>query len=107
MSRFFWSISMPPIATSEFHDWSSSNNYLKTVGRGQIHRSNAFRADATALDDLLEAHAGGRGSVLTPAVDLLEAGAAVEADRGFLVNARLEHEASGTQLLRRRFNGGQ
>src|SRR5439155_26555373 len=74
---------------------------------GQIPRSNAFRADATALEDLLEAHAGGRGSVLTPAVDLLEAGAAVEADRGFLVNARLEHEASGTQLLRRRFNGGQ
>src|SRR2546426_6554766 len=40
MSRFFWSISMPPIATPQCQDWPSSNNNLKTVGCGQIHRSN-------------------------------------------------------------------
>jgi len=54
------------------------------------------------LKVLLEADARGRGRVFPPAVDLREAGAAIEGECRLLVNARLEHEALHTHP----FGGG-
>src|SRR6202022_211154 len=47
---------------------------------------------------LLEAEARGRGRVLAPAVDLREAGAPIEDERGILVDAGFEHEAPHAHL---------
>src|SRR4029077_2454839 len=50
------------------------------------------------LDFLLEAHAGRRGGVLAPAVDLAVSRTAVETDRLVLVHAGFEHRTPRAEL---------
>src|ERR1700687_3331977 len=56
---------------------------------------------------LLETDAGRRGRVLAPALGLCEASPTIEGERLVLIDTRLEHETTHTQLLGSGLEAGQ